>query len=450
MTFTSDQPLRLCIFGAGPGTGNLGVSALGLSLLAGIARRVRNPLITTFDNGRGVRPARARVAGRDLNYQLCGAVPSRRIYRPDSLWRIRASGWVGGMGNDAIQAVRNADAVLDGTTGDSFTDLYSRRRFRVVTLEKTIALEQHRPLILLPQTIGPFLSARARRIARRIVRAATMVWARDQRSYRTLRDLLGRDFDTKRHRCGVDLGFGLEAQEPACRLPGRLDTWLAGGARRPLVGFNASGLIFNDAGGQARRFRLRADYRRAVIRFLERILHETDANILLVPHVLTTPGHFENDPDACAAVADTLGRIDAERVACLPGGFSPGETKWIIARTDWFSGTRMHAAIAALSSGVPTAAIAYSPKTLGVLESCGQGGHVADLRHVTTDDVVERLWRSWATRGATRADLEEGLSTVRSQVESQMDEIVACCAGSDVLRAPVACGPNMTTLRKAA
>jgi hypothetical protein len=131
MSYTLDKPLRLCVFGAGPGTGNLGVSALSLSLLGGIARRVSEPLVTSFDNGRGIRPARAQVAGRELEYQLCGAVPSRRIYRRDSLWRIRASGWVGGLGHAAIKAIRGADAVLDCTSGDSFTDLYSRRRFRL-------------------------------------------------------------------------------------------------------------------------------------------------------------------------------------------------------------------------------------------------------------------------------------------------------------------------------
>ncbi len=428
MTFESDRPLKICIFGAGPGTGNLGVSALSLSLLAGIARRVRSPLITAFDNGRGLRPAHARVAGRDLTYQLCGAVPSRRIYHRDSLWRIRASGRLGGLGSTAIDAIRSADAVLDGTSGDSFTDLYSRRRFRLVTLEKTIALEQRRPLILLPQTIGPFHTARTRRIARRITRAAAMVWARDQRSFTTLRELLGRDFDTNRHHCGVDLAFGLEAREPARPLPDVIAAWLTDGERPPVIGFNVSGLIFNDAPQRMRRFRLQADYRRAVIGFLHRVLRETNANILLVPHVFTRSGHFEHDPDGCAEVARRIGRIDPDRVACVPEGYDPGETKWIISRTDWFCGTRMHAAIAALSCGVPAAAIAYSSKVLGVFETCDQGRHVADLRHLNTDDVIEQLWRSCMARDETRASLGRVLPTVRAQVEAQMDEILTCCA----------------------
>jgi polysaccharide pyruvyl transferase WcaK-like protein len=429
MTITLDQPLRLCVFGAGPGTGNLGVSALSLSLLSGIARRVRDPQVTSFDNGKGIRPARARLNGRDLAYRLCGAIPTRRVYRRDSLFRIRASGWLGGLGHAAIKAIRDADAVLDCTSGDSFTDLYSRRRFRLVTAEKMLALEQRRPLILLPQTIGPFTGARTRRIAGRIVRAAAMVWARDQKSFSTLRELLDGSFDPRRHHCGVDLAFGLEAQEPDGPLPEAVAAWLTDDDRPPLVGFNVSGLIH---GGDAAvmRFGLRTDYFHAVTRFLARILDETDANILFVPHVFTTPGHFEHDPDACASVAARLGGAGTGRIACLPAGLSPGKTKWAVGRTDWFCGTRMHASIAAISSGVPAAAMAYSDKTLGVFETCGQGEHVADLRRLETDEVVDRLWESWTGREEARASLEVTLPRVRAQVEDQMDRIVECCAGT--------------------
>ena len=427
VTLPSKRSLNVCVFGAGPGTGNHGVAALSLSLLSGIARRVASPVITAFDNGEGIRPASAAVAGGELAYQLCGAVPTRRIYRRDSMWRIRASGWLGGLGSDAIKVIREADAVLDLTSGDSFTDLYSARRFRMVALEKMIALEQHRPLILLPQTIGPFRSASARRVAQRILRSAEAVWARDRQSFATLRELLGRSFDPSRHQCGVDLAFGLEAHEPVRPLPTQIASWLSKDAGETLIGFNVSGLLFNNSAAAASQYGLRADYPQAVTQFLQRILRETDANILLVPHVFGEPGHKEHDPDACAAVAMAIrGRHD-HRVAVIPDGYDPCETKWIVSRTDWFCGARMHATIAALSSGVPAAAIAYSPKIQGVLETCGQGAYVADLRNMATDEIVDRLWHSWSDREDAGATLRERLPSVRRQVESQMDEIVARC-----------------------
>jgi colanic acid/amylovoran biosynthesis protein len=436
-----DRPPKLCVFGVPPRTGNLGVTAMHLALLTAITRRAENPLITVFDDRAGIRPETARVAGRDVDYRLCGAIPTRRIYRRHSLWQIRTSGRLGGLGNPVIKAIRRADAVLDVTGGDSFTDLYGPRRFRWVTLDKLITLEQNRPLILLPQTIGPFHGERARRIARRILHSAMMVWARDATSFTVLRDLLGADFDNERHRCGVDLAFGLEDRTPAQPLPEPIASWFADDGRRPIVGCNVSGLIFNNPAAAKARFGLRAEYDRAVILFLRRILHQTDANVLLVPHVLTEHGHHEHDPDACASVAEALREADGRRVAIVGGGYDPCEMKWIIGQCDWFCGTRMHAGIAALSSGVPTAAIAYSRKTLGVFDTCGQGPHVADPRELDTADVVERLWHSWTQRQSAAAHLRHRLPFVLQQAQTQMDEVLASCG-----IAP----PTMTSLRKAA
>lgn len=88
----------------------------------------------------------------------------------------------------------------------------------------------------------------------------------------------------------------------------------------------------------------------------------------------------------------------------------------------------MHSTIAALSSGVPAAAIAYSPKTLGVFETCGQGAHVADPRPaLETDGVVEQLWQSWTVRKEARQSLHATLPAVLRRAEEQMDAIVAEC-----------------------
>src|SRR5207244_2727894 len=111
-----------------------GVSALCLSLLAGILRRAPGARITAFDHGRGVRPGRVRVGEREVEYTRCGAWHSRRVHRPESFWRIRAGVRLGGLGSAGARLVRGADAVLDISGGDSFTDLYGAQRFRTAVL----------------------------------------------------------------------------------------------------------------------------------------------------------------------------------------------------------------------------------------------------------------------------------------------------------------------------
>ncbi len=90
----------------------------------------------------------------------------------------------------------------------------------------------------------------------------------------------------------------------------------------------------------------------------------------------------------------------------------------------------------ALLSGVPAAAVAYSSKARGVFETCGQGHHVADLRHLDTVDVVDQLWQSWASRHDAEASLQRTMATVQMQVEAQMDEIlIRCTTARQCLRA---------------
>jgi len=423
---------KLAYFGASPDTGNSGVSALCYAVVGSLARL--NPAVdlTVFDEGTGVRSATAQVDGKSFRYSLCGATETRRVWQRRSLWNIRVSNWLGGLGNPAVACLRSADAVLDISGGDSFTDLYGPRRFHSVTFAKRLALQHGRPLILLPQTYGPYRSPRCRAVAAEIVRRAAQAWARDARSFAVLQDLLGSAFDPQRHRCGVDVAFALQAQRPHASLPPPLADWLAEAAGKrttPLVGFNVSGLIWNDPVAMRQRYGFKADYRDVVLGVLRRVLLETDARVLLVPHVFTPPGHYESDPGANEQVlaalrtaADVgLARAAAERLAASPQlGDDPGEMKWLVAQCDWFCGTRMHACIAGLSSGVPTAAIAYSAKTQGVFETVGQGDAVVDPRELEPGAAVARRGDAFLGRAVPAAALAARLPAVRGQAVEQL------------------------------
>ena len=418
--------VRLCVCGAATDTTNLGVSALCYSALTGLAKRFRRPIITVFDNGWGVRPGLLRMGESEFHYTLCGGHHSRRLYRPESYWNMRLAWRLGTLWSSGARAMAHADAILDVSGGDSFCDLYGPKVFESNTVIKRAVLQHRKPLVLLPQTYGPFNSPRARQIATQIVRGAAMAWARDERSFQSLCALLGDEFDPCRHYCGVDLAFGLEAREPK-EPPAVLSQWLQH-CDAPVIGFNVSGLIYNDPEAALRRYGFKADYRRAVTEFLRRILRRTDCRVLLIPHVLTGPEYVESDSAACHAVAAELDGDARGRLFVLPSQYDPGETKSIISSTQWFCGTRMHSTIAGLSSGVPTAAIAYSLKTAGVFETCGQGDRVADPRVLATEEVVEHLWASWELRAEARQSLSHALPAVFSKVDHQLDRLAESLA----------------------
>jgi polysaccharide pyruvyl transferase WcaK-like protein len=415
----------MCLFGAPGDTANLGVSALLESVLSGVAERRPDARVTVFDNGLGARRASLPVGDGELGYDLLGARLSRRVHRPESLHQMWAASLLGGRRNPGTRAIAEADAVLDLSGGDSFTDLYGPGRWQSVEMPKRLALQLRRPLVLLPQTYGPFSDARVRRRAGEIVRGAAVAWARDERSFATLRDLVGGAFDPERHRAGVDVAFGLPPRRPTAPLGPVLDGWLAEGRTAPVVGLNVSGLLFNDPGARA-QFGLAGDYRAVVRGIVARLLADSDARVVLVPHVVVPDGAVESDVTASRSLAAEAGA--PERVVVASVLRSPGETKWLISQLDWFCGTRMHATIAALSSGVPVSAVAYSGKVQGVFETCDQGDAVADARSLDAPDVVDVVWRSFTGRREAAARLAPASAAVRARAAEQMDAIVAACA----------------------
>lgn len=427
--------LRLGYFGAAPDTANLGVSALCVSVLQTLAKLIPPPRVTVFDFGRGRRQDTLRFAGGAFSFERVGAKATRRYWQSESFAQIRWARRFGGLGNPAARAVRAADAIFDISGGDSFTDLYGTKRFRAVVASKLLALEAGRPLILLPQTYGPYQGAAVRRVAADIVQRAALAFARDARSYAILQELAGTAFNPARHRPGVDVAFALETHPLHTPLAEPAALWLSPGRTAPTLGLNVSGLILNDPEQARARYKFRADYRACVLGFLRSVLRHTDANVLLVPHVLTPSGHYESDPGANALIVAALAEdaahdvraAAAQRVFAVPPDYrNPAETKWIIAQCDWFCGTRMHATIAGLSSGVPTAAIAYSDKTLGVFETCGQGTQVLDPRQLDTEEVVARLTHAVEVRQRTCAALAAQVPAVREQAVAQL---LACVEG---------------------
>ncbi|WGL18229.1 polysaccharide pyruvyl transferase family protein [Microbulbifer bruguierae] len=416
----------ISLLGAAPDTGNLGVSALSRAVTLGIKERIPDADLCVFDNGRGMRRHKVAAAmGEPWTIRRCGLSNSRRIYRRESLAHMQLSQWLPVLDNPGVRAIAESRAVLDISGGDSFTDLYGPHRFELICRPKQISLRTGRPLILLPQTYGPFREKRNRTRAVEIVRRCHSAWARDSESFSILRDLLGPDFDSARHRRGVDVAFLLPAAEPA-PVDSVLQSWLAGTSGET-VGLNVSGLIYNGGPDAARRYGIVADYGAALQRLLERMLVESSVNILLVPHVQASPDQVESDLRACRQLLARLGAPARSRVQILEEQYDEMQIKWIISRLAWFCGTRMHSTIAALSSGVPCAAIAYSDKTRGVFASCGQQKLVFDPRDLDTVDLVDAVYHAFQQRVFLREPLQQQLPGVLAEAREQMDAIAASC-----------------------
>jgi polysaccharide pyruvyl transferase WcaK-like protein len=242
-----------------------------------------------------------------------------------------------------------------------------------------------------------------------------------------MHQVLGDDFNPTRHRLGVDMAFGLPQTAPSLeKLGSALKSFLLATREIPLIGLNISGLLFNRADWAKETFRLQLDYREFARDLLLCLLKQTSANIVLLPHVHQPLDNFESDLAAALALREEVPAHFQNRVTIPASPLDASEAKWVIARCDWFAGSRMHATIGALSSGVPAASLAYSGKSQGVFETCGQGKSVLDLREKrSSKDLIDHLLALFAERRLTARALQPQAAQVRERAARQMDEITS-------------------------
>lgn len=346
-----------------------------------------------------------RRAGVEPEFRLVGWGEARERLEPPwrgAAWRVSGRALLG-LDRGPARALRACRVVLDIGEGDSFSDLYGRKRLVYQLWSKALAASRGGVLVLAPQTLGPFAGPLARRAADAALRRARAVWVRDGLSLEYVRS----------RALGVPVA---EATDVAFALPWEPVARPAGGPLR--VGLNVSGLLWN-AGA---RFGLRLDYRALMRAVAERLLASPGVEVVLVPHVVSPGQPAEDDAGAARALREQCPG------ARLAGPFvGPCQAKGYISGLDFFLGARMHACIAALSAGVPCVPLAYSRKFAGLFGSLGYP-EVLDGLATDTREALERVMSAFERRAQLRAGLERLEALARQRLETYTDALTALLA----------------------
>lgn len=295
------------------------------------------------------------------------------------------------------QAYRRADIAFDIGGGDSFTDIYGARRFLTVWGTKARAALARLPMILAPQTVGPFETALARRLALQAMNSARAVVTRDAPSTAFVADM-GVRTDVLEV---TDVAMGLPYTPPPARQNGKIK-----------VGLNVSGLLMGGGYTGANQFGLSIDYPHTIRAIMAAFHGRADVELHLIGHVQSRYQEWEDDQRAGEALArDFPGTIVAPEFA------SPIDAKSYIADMDFMMAARMHAAIAAFSSGVPVVPMAYSRKFAGVFGTLGYD-HGVDMKRDSEADILARIETAFENRAALAEDVARGMTHVEARLEA--------------------------------
>ena len=301
------------------------------------------------------------------------------------------------------RTLSDLDCVLDIGGGDSFTDIYGAKRFGFLWLSKAMALARGVPLLLSPQTIGPFTRQPQTMLAAAAMQRAELVVARDPMSFDFARKMAPRAKLIQ----AVDVAFALPFERRVKVNPAVTE-----------VGVNVSGLLFNGGYSGANEFGMQVDYAAYTRRLIAALLERPRTSVQLICHVNTN-----------ALPQDDDGRV-AERLAAefpglvrVPDFASPSAAKAYISGLDFLVAGRMHACIAAFSSGVPVVPVAYSRKFAGLFEGVLRYGHLVPVSGLTTDDAVAFTLDRFDRRQALAIDIARGNADVAPLLDRYRREL---------------------------
>lgn len=288
-----------------------------------------------------------------------------------------------------------ADSDVIVAAGGGYLYTRSAARGNVVLLINTFSFVYGvllgRPVALYAQSIGPFAVCWQAWFVRRALSALRLVEVREESSRR----LVDSWALPTAMRQAADAAFLLEAQVPAERI------FLSGSDRELTVGMTVR-RWFRD------HERQRA-YERTVAIFVDWLVEQRGATVVFLPQVTFTEGRDDDRTIARRVAADTACRA---HVRLVEVELAAGELKWLCGRMDVLVGTRMHSNIFALSARVPTVAIAYQPKTAGIMAELGLDEWVVPIEAL---DVGE-LQRKFDAVVGRQAEIRDHLAAVMPRV----------------------------------
>jgi len=309
-----------------------------------------------------------------------------------------------------LKELEVCDMVLDIGEGDSFADIYGLKRYLFLMISKIAVLAKGKPLILSPQTIGPFDYWITRKISAMLMRRCQRVYARDGLSFNYLKQ------------CGVHDNID-EVIDVAFKLPFTKFKHQESDRNQIKVGINVSGLLFSGGYTQDNQFGLTVDYPALMRELLADWANNADYEVWLIPHVMPNELPVEDDRKAIATLAKEF-----VTVKIAPDFQSPSEAKSFIASMDFMTGARMHACIAAFSSGVPVVPLAYSRKFNGLFSSLHYNW-VADGKVLSTEQAVDTIKLGLEKRDELKQKVDNG-NQIANQLLVKYQTYLADCMKS--------------------
>jgi colanic acid/amylovoran biosynthesis protein len=315
---------------------------------------------------------------------------------------------------DGASSIKEASGII-ASGGDVFSPEYS-----TVTFSKPleIALFFNTPVIFLAQSISPFKNDQQIESFLKIATKAKLITIREKATYQYLVNNLKLPQDVVK--LTADPAFLLSPIEKE-KARAILNNYGVS-KEKPVVAIAPSQGICKFASLEEEDKHLLA-----LKKVIQMITTEFNAEVIIVPHVQEINPMIDD-----RIIATELMRIlDYDsNVHVISGDHTASEFKGLIGLCNLVIAERMHAAIAGLSSGVPTVAVGYSVKAEGIMADLN---NIDDLKQgllIPIEDFLDHTLAlksinfAWENRARIAQHIREELPSVKDRAKNNFHLII--------------------------
>ena len=409
--------MRLLLIGGG--CTNKGAEAMMHSVRTGLQKRL-GPiewLVFSKEPFTDVQRQALRREGMEIvtDHPACSKSAPRPagIRGLPSVWDRRYEAAAGAA--DRSQAVDGVVDISGYAYGDPWGAAPARRSARVADYCRRMNI----PYLLFPQAWGPFERPEVREWCARVCRPASLVMARDEASREHLLQLEGVEPGQIGFSPDIAFLFAGAAPERGRDILVRLGVPCKG----LVVGIAPNLKVYQRAPGSGA-----ANGYVVALVALCRYFHSRGEGVVLIPHnVLAQETGAVDDRLLCSLVAGLAGEPG---IVAWNENPSAADLKAVIGQLAGLVGSRYHALVAALSSGVPVFALSWSHKYAELLRPFGLERFVMGCEELEPDVLLSRVEEWWRSREELREGVARALPVIRREVEDFFDRVASRLTGS--------------------
>jgi polysaccharide pyruvyl transferase WcaK-like protein len=398
----TSRPVRVLLCGACL-SGNMGGQALYVSMVESLRQRADDVRVTVLSKYPADDQASCDALGWRLvpfptRVQLLYGVPFSLLCGLLRLLGLPCRWLAGG----PFAAYRDNDVLID-LSGISFTDDRPLSGLIINCLWLMPAVAMGLPYVKASQAMGPFTRPLVRIAARFFLSRAAGLVARGAASAGFVRALL----PSRTVYELPDAAFVLEPAPEAEMTEVLESVGLRPGDPYCVVGPST---VVDHLMARARSG---GSYPDLMAKAVDKLIDLSGHNVLLVPHERAHTASSADDLEVCLATLERV--VHREHVKVVKRSCSASVLKGILSRAEVAVGSRFHFMVAALSSGVPGAAIAWSHKYYEMMHMLGQERFAISYEDLEEAVLVERIHQLWEARGLVRGQLAERLPKIKER-----------------------------------